>query len=346
MIHRNVQLTFLCALLYISSPLVSATVASGSGNDGMGHIHLMLITDDALKARKQNFTSLITAVADDEFLRSPGRQSDNALAPCAVVAAGLLSVKLNYLWWKITMEKKLPKPPVGTNIFGMYDDLLTGDSISDIPPDAKADILARLFIWHSWGETTTANTHIRNLSQQQCLNQLLMTKPESFSEVFQVDVDDLVLEHSTPVSIYSTTYSRSESERFLSELDVVGMTKTSPTDTTNPLMPCSLLRAFRLSSRVNARWQTVLNGKLPPPKPNMPIAKYSDLLQDGRIPTVNPPIAAEIAAFYFGLAMITSDIFTDALISRSSQRECLEEIFEPGTIRSRLRREKEAGDDE
>lgn len=269
------------------------------------HAHLLLVGDYGPKFAESKVDAYLKAFEDAAFWSSPGVSSNNPLAPCAMVAAKVISVQLNDFWNKIAVERTIPVPPAGTNILGMFDADIKGGKIPRDDPGKAAEILARLFVWYSWSIDTVANTIIHSTTQEQCL-ELLLSDPDVYSAKIQgMKRTDLVYSHSPAVAHYSAILPRDNTERFFKDVRREGFMSLSSKGTDNPAAPCSLLRAFRFAGHLTEfHWK-----------------------------------AAEINAQHFARIMVRSDVVSEGLIAQATQEECLNEIFQPGLIRMRLLKE-------
>jgi len=118
--------------------------------------------------------------------------------------------------------------------------------------------------------------------------------------------------------------------------------KAIPASAANPLAPCSLLTAKRLRSQVNGLWVWEIHpGKVRPIVPTDPFLKdFRNDVKDGVVPGGDPIGAAEIVARLFARLLVGESTLSSTFTSHSTQEQCLEEIFSPGTIRKRLIEEK------
>lgn len=309
-----------------------------SNDPKLPHIHLPLIAPDSILATEDAVDKLSILITE-ELLKSKSESSDNPLAPCSLLAAGLKSIQLNAIGYQLQHQGTVPLPPPGTNILGIYDKELKGGRIPREDPGITADIMARLFIWYSGGINARANTLIHDSTQQQCLA-LLTSDTNTIGSLINGKLlapDSLVFTHVQAVANYSPTLSKPDAEKFLDELRTRTFQALSSQSTQNPLAPCALLKALRLSTRVNDLWASILTGKI---NSNDPLVeKFAQEVKGGTLPRDNPVRAAQIAAQLFGSQIVVADEFTDMLTSESTQQECLSEIFQPGLIRARLVKE-------
>lgn len=311
----------------------------GQSEVGEPHAHLALVAyPGPVLAGSQEVETYAKEVKDATFLNSSEVSSKNPLAPCALLASGVISVQLNQIWYGITAERIIPVPPPGTNILAMFDADIRGGKVPMDDPGKAAEITARLFVWYSWGIDTLTNTIIHGMTQQQCLELLLSSHDVVAAKIQGVKPSDLVFLHSPAVAHYSAMLPRNDSEQFFKDVRREGFASLSSKGTDNPAAPCSLLRAFRLASRLNEFWSQMLTGTLRGTQRPM-LEKFSDELRKGAVPREDQPRAAEITAYLFASEMLQANEVSEALISQATQQECLNEIFRPGLIRMRLLKE-------
>ncbi|MCH7681650.1 hypothetical protein IID10_20180 [candidate division KSB1 bacterium] len=304
----------------------------------MPHVHLSLVAHRAIQdLTKEKIEGYVKEVGNAAFLSSPGTLSDNPLSPCALLSAGVISYQLNYLWYGITVTHTIPVPPPNTNILGMFDDDIKGGKIPKDDPNKAAEIMARLFVWHSWRTDAVANTLINGLKQQQCLDLLISSPDIITSKIQEVKPPNLIFTHSPAAAYYSAMLTRDDSEKLFKELRKEGFMNLSIKGSENPFAPSSLLKALRLASRLNELWNSILTGDI---KSNDPLlGEFSQDLKTGSVPGANPIKAAQITAQLFGMQILAANAFTDILTAEATQKECLNEIFRPGLIRARLIKE-------
>lgn len=198
--------------------LVMVGYATGSASDLLRmrnhsevenpHAHLLLVGDYGPTFAESKVDEFLKEFEDAAFWNSPGVSSNNPLAPCAMVAAKVISVQLNDFWNKITVERTIPVPPAGTNILGMFDADIKDGKVPRNDPSKAAEIMARLFVWYSWSIDTEANTIINGTTQEQCL-ELLLSDPDVYSAKIQgMKRTDLVDSHSPAVAHYSAILPR------------------------------------------------------------------------------------------------------------------------------------------
>lgn len=324
-------------IFFVIGFVFSAAVCSNPQQKETRHnkSHMSLINGTYLNSVKENNQALIQEISSASFLKSKASESDNALAPCALLANGYLSVEFIKLQRMIVVDKHFPAPRRGSKIFGRYDNAVVGSKFFKQPPETKADILARLHIFWSGGHDTTINGFIHDLTQQQCLDHLLITdlkdlygiilaKQSSYKDNQPISI------HYAPVEMHGSTYSNQELNEYLAELKDPKLLDLSSGATTNPAMPCSLLKGYLLAGGITSLWYEISEGKLFVPHANTPIlGKYRELLKGGRIPTTDPVVAARITAGYFVNQTINWETEIDKLISQATQHECLDKFLNP-----------------
>jgi len=107
---------------------------------------------------------------------------------------------------------------------------------------------------------------------------------------------------------------------------------------TNPLSPCSLLGAFRLAARLNDSWYKLTDGKFDiDGRPEL--VQYEGELRDGKTLKTVTPRAAEIIAAVFAAEILRANEITSLLTENCTEADCLDEIFQPATLRLNLKRQ-------
>lgn len=268
------------------------------------HAHLSLVTFPRPEAAAGAIEAHLGDLRQPAFLSTLGTASRNPFAPCALVAAGVIGAYLD-AYWDQAIRGGVAVPR-GTNILGMFDHHLRGGRIPRDDPAQTAEIVARLFIWSSWGRDGVANTLIEGLTQQQCLD-LLFSRPRAVAVKVQ-GLGAHVTSHSQAVSHYSGILTREATERFLAETRFVARPARG---TDNPLAPCSLLRAVVLARHISAVWGRVMS--------------VSDE------PRVSA--AAEAAARQFADAMREAAAANDSVGAAATQEDCLNSMLQPDVIR-------------
>lgn len=323
-------------IFFIIGFVFSAAVYSNPQQEETRHnkSHMSLINGTYLNSVKENNQALIQEISSASFLKSKASESDNALAPCALLANGLLSVEFFKLQRMIVVDKHFPAPSRGSGIFGRYDNAVVGSKFFKQPPETKADILARLHIFWSGGFDTMINGFIHDLTQQQCLDHLLITDLKDFPKLYAKQssfkgIQNVII-HYAPVEMHGSTYSLQELNEYLAELKDPKLLDLSSGATTNPAMPCSLLKGYLLAGGITSLWYGISEGKLFVPHANTPIlGEYHELLKGGSIPTTDPVVAARITAGYFVNQTINWETEIDKLISQATQHECLDKFLNP-----------------
>ena len=69
------------------------------------------------------------------------------------------------------------------------------------------------------------------------------------------------------------------------------------------------------------------------------LGRYASALSEGSLPRSEPGQTMQIAARLFGARMSEGAGLTERYLADSTQRECADEIFQPGLIRVRLIKE-------
>jgi len=290
--------------------------------------HMLFINGTYLSSVKYNNQALLQEVSNTKFIEKKAIETDNALAPCALLANALLSIRITSLRGGLLIEKQFPVPIRGSNIFGLYDDAVADGKFFRQSPETKADILARMHIYWSGGIDTEINSLIKNMTQQQCLNYLLITNQQALSELFDMSSSAKSMQHYithyAPVEMHGSTYTYQELNKYLNEVKDPKSLALSATETHNPVMPCSLMRGYASAYHAAELYFLMINGKLFIPTPNTPIlGEYSEQLKGGRIPAEDPVVATRITAGYFVNQTLFWDKKETDWINRLSQQECL-----------------------
>lgn len=130
------------------------------------HAHLALVAyPRPVLAGSKEVEAYAKEVKAATFLNSSEESSKNPLAPCALLASGVVSAQLNQIWYGITVKRTIPVPPPNTNILGMFDEDIRGGKVPMDDPGKAAEIVARLFVWYSWAIDVQTNTIIRGMTQ-------------------------------------------------------------------------------------------------------------------------------------------------------------------------------------
>ncbi len=132
-----------------------------------------------------------------------------------------------------------------------------------------------------------------------------------------------------------SAYGREKGEAVLDELLQPNFLDQKAGSQKNPLAPSSLLRAFRLAARINDFWHNkLMQGKIDVSV--MPeLAPYAEDLKDGK--TLNAPTSrsAVVTSAVFAAEIARANKIITQLINNATERDCLEEILSPGTLRTR-----------
>lgn len=303
-----------------------------------GHVEVMLSGSVGLSQGSGMLDSFISLARQQDFLSSPSIASVSPLAPCALLSAATTSSVMNMLFAGISQSSSINIiPPQGTHIFGKYDAEIRR-SKGKMPSDnlnKAADMIARLVILNSWAISTKLNTLITPLNQQQCLELLL--DPSKFDSALSgLHPSQAVQTHIAPVSSYISAYRREDGNTLLEELLQPNFLDRKAGAHTNPLAPCSLLRAFRLAARINDVWHNKLTKGAIDVTGRPELAPYLEDFKDGK--TLNAPTAhaAEVTSAVFAAEIVRANEITTQLTNNATERDCLEEILMPGTLRIRL----------
>ena len=306
-------------------------------NSNDAHIEVMLSGSAGLNQDSQTLLSFIDTARQQDFLSSKGITVESPLAPCALLSAVASSIVMNMLFAGISQPASIDIiPPQGTAIFGKYDSEISR-SKGVIPrdnPGKAVDMIARIVIFYSWATSTKMNTLITPLNQSQCLELLL--DPSKFdSAVTGLHPSQAIQTHVAPVSYYISAYGRQKGEAVLDELLQADFLDQKAGSQMNPLAPSSLLRAFRLAARINDFWHNkLMQGKID--VSGLPeLAPYAKDLKDGK--TLNAPTSrsAVVTSAVFAAEIARANEITTQLINDATERDCLEEILSPGTLRTR-----------
>jgi hypothetical protein len=300
------------------------------------HTHVSLVGVPDAQTMETEIEDLGDLLRRKGFFDSSAASVEHPWTPCSVLAAGIIGVHLNAFWWPIERNARTDPPPRDTNILGKFDDKLTDGRIPRKNPGETAEVLARLVIWRSGGINVQANTLFSGWTQKECLEALLRAGPENVWRQMDRARGTTSL-HLPPTRRWSATFDRSDTEKHLAELGAPGFLATTGTSGRNPLAPCSLLVAKRLGTRLNDLWGEILRGRVAPPDSGGPFLKgFLNDLRTGTIPREDPARAAEIAARLAATRIVLANVVSNMFASESTQEQCLEEIFAPGSIRRKL----------
>lgn len=338
-------ISLLITIFTLTSALAFGAYGAPAGTDShleekSAHVHVSLVGLPGAKEMQGNFDGLGEVMRRDGFFGSSASSVEHPWTPCSVLAAGILGAYMNAFWWTIERDAQTAPPPPNTNILGKFDDKLKDGKIPRKDPAETAEIVARLVIWRSGGINVQANTLFSAWTQRECLEALLKKGPEYVRQQMDKFGSKQTLLHLSPLSQWSATINWNDTEKYLGEMRIAGFLATVPLPGGNPLAPCSLLTEKRLGSRLNELWGEILQGRIEPPHSTDPFLKdFLDDLKKGAISMDDPARAAEITARLFATKIVGANIVSRIFASESTQEQCLEEIFTPGTIRKRLIRE-------
>ena len=190
-----------------------------------------------------------------------------------------------------------------------------------------------MHIFWSGGFDWQMNAFMYDLTQKQCLDHLLITDLQTLAEIVDHPKPSKSIgcdEHFEPVIIQGSTYTKRTIVRYLSELIDPDSMSLAADATDNPMMPCSLLKAYKSAANIYIIWTSMRDGELPVPNANTFILGESvDILKTGSIPTQKPLVAARITAGYFVNQIFFTREKDSQFIRQSSQAECLNEFISP-----------------
>ena len=303
-----------------------------------GHVEVAMAGSSGAALPAGALDMFISLSREQDFLSSPSVATNSPLAPCALLSAALASDQLNRMFAGISHPGSINFfPPRGTYILGLYDaDMARGKgSIPRDDPNKATDILARLVIYHSWGFSMMLNTLITPMTQRNCLD--LLTSPDKLDKALSsLRPSEAVLIHAPPVSAYVASYRREDGNLLLAELLQASFLDKASLAQVNPLSPCSLLGAFRLAARLNDAWNNKLTKGTFDAAGRPELELYVDDLRDGERLKAITPRTAEVTAAVFAAEILRANDLTSQLTQDATERDCLEEIFMPGTLRIRL----------
>ena len=319
------------------------TKASGKeSTPSHGHAEFALSGSPGAALSASELDRFVALIGAKDLLVMSATATDSPLAPCALLSAAKAAELANTVFWAAREPHGmgLLYPSAGTNILGRYDsDFIRAEgTLSKLKPNKAADMLARIIIFRSWGLSTQLNTLLASMTQGECLQ--LLAKPEqTMARMQALDSSKMVLTHAAPVLAYISTYSRETGDVFLAELLKKGFLAKTNTSNSNPFAPCAVLSSFRLAARLNDTWNNQLpkGGYDVASKPEL--AKYAEDIKG--IPLMVTPSArmAEVFAAVFSAEILRSNELTAQLTGKATEAQCLEEMFDPGTIRKRLMKE-------
>ena len=199
-------------------------------------------------------------------------------------------------------------------------------------------MLARIVVLESWGFSGRLNTLMPTLNQRKCLDMLV--QPMRIAQALQVlKPANMVHTHGAPVSNYVFSVEGAQGRQWLESLPRQDMLERRSASTDHPLMPCALLRAFRLAARVNDAWTRLLPaGKLDAAGRTLPEPYAAALSKPLSADAVDAVDAAtgELLAAVMVAEIFRANELSDQLLERATQAECLDELFRPGGLRRKL----------
>jgi hypothetical protein len=334
-----------CALwLYVS--LAHAQGASpGPGavpgeQPSPGHVEVILSGSRGASVREGALAAFLPTLREPQFLDTPARDSADPLAPCALVIAVWGSAQMNHFFRGLNFPGTVDvRPPPGSNIVGMYDAELARakGAIPRDDPGKTADMLARILVWQSWGFSARANTLVSALNQRQCLE--MMIHPEHLVRALKdVKPANMVFTHNPAVSSFVMTVEAAEGHQWLRALLAPQMLDQRAAPKDHPLAPCALVRTFRLAARLNDLWGRQLR------EGRLDVAGRQELVPYGE--ELGKPLGdldvsartAEVLAAAVAAEIARANWLSDRLVEQATQGECLNELFEPGGLRDKVRR--------
>jgi len=327
----GVRAAALLALLVIATSWAAAAQDSGPP-----HLHLAFVPLPS--AARLDVEKAAAALGDARVLQAKIAPGDSPLAPCSLAGAAMVAASVNHLWISLEHAEPLSVPP-GTSILGMFDSEMKGGKIPRDDPGRAGEMLARVYIWRMWAINMRANSFVARSTQQQCLD-LVLTNPADFQRQLSRNLESEDYRHYAAVEYYSPTIPRATALPWLTELGAPGLLARSAASADNPLAPCSVLRSLMMSSHVSTLWVSMMHGTIKPPTPDDPtLGPFASALTQGTVPRNDPVLATQIAARLFGARMRSASVFIERYLVGSTQRECLDEVFQPGRIRVRLIKE-------
>ena len=322
--------------------VVNAKDAGKDGTPPHGHVDLALSGSPGVALSAGELERFIALIGEQDLLVMSATAADNPLSPCALLSAATAAELANILFWAARQPHGMGRfyPPADSNILGHCDSdfIHAKGTLSRIKPNKAADILARIVVYQSWMLSTQLNTLLSSMTQGECLQ--ILAKPEKAKERMQaLDPSKAVLTNAAPVSAYISTYSRETGNLFLAELLKKDFLTRTNTSQSNPFSPCAVLSAFRLAARLNDTW----NNQLPKGEfdvANKPeLAKYAEDIKGIPLMVIPSARMAEVFAAVFSAEILRANELTHQLTGNATEDQCLEEVFDPGTIRKRLMKE-------
>ena len=340
----NLSLAFV--VLAIAGAAISdaahAKEAAKEGTPPHGHVEFALSGSPGAALDARELDRFIALIGKQDLLVMSATATDSPLAPCALLSAAKAAELANMLFWSARQPHGMGLfyPSAGSNILGRYDaDFMRAEgTLSKIEPKKAADILARIIVYHSWVLSTKLNALLSSMTQGECLR--LLANPEKSIERMQaLDPGKAVLTHAAPVSAYISTYSPETGNLFMAELLKKGFLARTNTSQSNPFAPCAVLAAFRIAARLNDTWghQLPKGGYDVASNPNL--ARYAEDIKGIPLMVTPSERMAEVFAAVFSAEILRSNELTTQLTANATEAQCLEEVFDPGTIRKRLMKE-------
>ena len=325
--------------LYLLAGVLPAGLAAQSPEPGAmaGHIDVALVGAVGTDLLPEQAQAFLSGLRRDGLLAAASMDSDNPLAPCALLAGAIASARINNLWIELLGRGPVMFPPPGSNILGLYDAEIAhakGRFPRD-DPYKTADILARLYILRSWAIGPGLNTLLYPMKQQECLAAFISKDRQLNDRMASIKPSELRFADIPPVSAYFATRDRDTGQALLARIRAPGALEEAVTAGPVPLAACSLLKGFRVASAVNRVW-----GEFPAaPAAAASGSWFTDYAADikgGKLPTAIDARNAEVVAAIFAKTVIDSNEMTRKLTEGVTQGDCLIEIFSPGTLRLRL----------
>jgi hypothetical protein len=122
MLNKYFSITGFVLLVLVLDLFPRLTRAQQLVSPESGHIEIMLSGSAGSSLDSKMLDSIISIASVEGFLSSPSKDSQNPLAPCAVLTAVSTSSIMNMLFAGISQPSTINIiPPQGTYIFGKYD---------------------------------------------------------------------------------------------------------------------------------------------------------------------------------------------------------------------------------
>jgi hypothetical protein len=344
---RLTVLPFLAAL-YLASAVLPApaqpTAAVTLETPPAAHLEVMLSGSKGAAPEDGALDRSLGLLRESAFLDRPAAAVADPLAPCALLTAVVSADLLNRMFFGLIRPGGFDfSAPPGTQILGRYDAVLARakGAIPRDDPAQAADILARSVVGRSWGISGMMNTVLSSLTQAGCLDMLV--RPKLLEEAVEgytkkARTGGVVMTHAPPVSAYILSVDKPQGDAWFDELLAAGMLDKPSRPAANPLAPCALLGMFRLAARINDAWANALpTGKLDTAGRSA-LAPYAEALRQPLAAGETGVAKAELLAAVFDAEIRRANWLTGQLSGDVTQRECLDEMFAPGTLRLKLMR--------